>query len=145
MSGLLSNSLGVPLFLTRVFHLKELHMLNRGHRNGLSSCGFGGRLGCHLGSTFGCTLGRFGTRFGSFGGRSGRGHQPLWQAICLRTIAGEIQFSVGKNICQTICTRSTLCPHNRTVRRLVFTVFCNTTVLRDHYQQMSTMAHQTLP
>ena len=41
MSGLLSNRLGVPLFLTQVFHLKELHMLNRGHRNGLSSLNVG--------------------------------------------------------------------------------------------------------
>ena len=31
MSGLLSNRLGVPLCLTRAFHLKELHALNRGH------------------------------------------------------------------------------------------------------------------
>ena len=37
MSGLLSNRLGVPLFLMRIFHLQKLHMLTRGHRNGLSS------------------------------------------------------------------------------------------------------------
>ena len=36
---------------------EELHMLNRGHRNGLSSCRPGCRLGCHLGSKFGCTVG----------------------------------------------------------------------------------------
>ena len=41
MSGLLSNRLGVLLFLTREFHLKELDMLNRGHRNGLSSLNVG--------------------------------------------------------------------------------------------------------
>ena len=41
MSGLLSNRLGVPLFLTQVFHLTELHMLNRGHKNGLSSLTIG--------------------------------------------------------------------------------------------------------
>ena len=116
MSGLLSNRLIVPPFLMRVFHLKELHMLNRGHRNGLSSCWFGCRLGCHLGSRFDCTLGGFGTKLGSFGGRLGsrfgRGLQPLWQAVCLRNIMGEIQFPVGKNICQTPYTTSTLCPHN---------------------------------
>ena len=130
MSGLLSNRLGVPFFLTRVFHLKELHMLTRGHRNGLSSCRFGCRLRCHLGSRFGCTLGGFGTKFGSFGGRLGsmfdRGLQPLRHAVCLRKIVDEIQFSVGKNICQTPCTTSTLCPHNLSVGRTV-TVFFNTT------------------
>ena len=52
-SALLRNRLCAPLFLAGVFDSEELHMLNRGHRNGLSSC----RLGCHLGSRFGCTLG----------------------------------------------------------------------------------------
>ena len=33
-------------------------MLNKGHRNGLSSC----RVGCRLGCGLGC---RFGTRFGA--------------------------------------------------------------------------------
>ena len=79
----------------RVFDLGELHMLNRGHRNGLSSCRFGCRLGCHLGSRFICALGGFGTRFDSFGrrlgNRFGRGLQPLWQVVCLRNIAGEMQ------------------------------------------------------
>ena len=51
-SALLGNRLG-PLFLAGVFDSEEVHMLNRGHRNGLSSC----RLGCHLGNRFGCTLG----------------------------------------------------------------------------------------
>ena len=104
MSGLLSNRLGVPLFLTRIFHLKELHMLNRGHRNGLSSC----RLGCHLGSRFGCTLGGFGTRFGS---RFGRGLQPLWHAVCLRNIAGENTIFRRQKHLPTPYTTSTLCPH----------------------------------
>ena len=54
------SGLNVPLFLMRLFHLKELHMLNKGHRNGLSSCRFSCRLGCHPGSRFGCTLGGFG-------------------------------------------------------------------------------------
>ena len=53
MPSLLSNRLGVPLFLTRVLHLKKLHMLNRGQGNGLSSCRFGCRLGCHLGTQLG--------------------------------------------------------------------------------------------
>ena len=44
-------------FLAGVSDSEELHMLNRGHRNGLSSCMLGCRLGCHLGSRFGCTLG----------------------------------------------------------------------------------------
>jgi hypothetical protein len=52
-SALLRNRLCVPLFLAGVFDSEELHMLNRGLRNGLSRC----RLGCHLGSRFGCTLG----------------------------------------------------------------------------------------
>jgi hypothetical protein len=94
MSGLLSNRLGVPLLVTQVFQLKELHMLNRGHRNGLSSCRFGCRSSCHLESRFGCTLGGFGTRLGSFGGRLGsrlgRGRRPLWHAVCLRNIRVEI-------------------------------------------------------
>ena len=30
--------LHVPLFLAGVFDFEELHMLNRGHRDGLSSC-----------------------------------------------------------------------------------------------------------
>ena len=108
MSGLLSNRLGVPLFLMRVCHRKELHMLNKDHRNGLSSCRFGCRLGCHMGSRFGMGL------------------QPLWHAVCLRNIAGEIQFSGGKNISQTPYTTSTLRQHNLSVRRTV-TVFFNTT------------------
>ena len=33
----------------REYDFEELHMLNKGHWNGLSSC----RLGCHLGSRFG--------------------------------------------------------------------------------------------
>ena len=37
MPGLLSNRLSVPLSVRQVFHLKELHMLDRGHRNGVSS------------------------------------------------------------------------------------------------------------
>ena len=52
VQGLLRNRLCVPLFLAGVFDSEELHVLNRGHKNGLSSC----RLGCHLGSRFGCTL-----------------------------------------------------------------------------------------
>ena len=64
-SALLRNRLCVPLFPAGVFDSEELHMLHRGHRNGLSSCRLGCRLGCslgcrpgcHLGSTFGCTLG----------------------------------------------------------------------------------------
>ena len=51
-SAFLGEGLCLPLFLAGVFDSDELHMLNRGHRNGLSSC----RLGCHLGSRFGCTL-----------------------------------------------------------------------------------------
>ena len=39
----------VPLFLGGVFDFEELHTLNRGPKDGLSSC----RLGCHLGSRFG--------------------------------------------------------------------------------------------
>ena len=42
----------MPLFRAGVFDSEGLHMLNRGHRNGLSNC----RLGCQLGSRFGCTL-----------------------------------------------------------------------------------------
>ena len=52
-SALLINRLCEPLFLAGVFDSEELHMLNRGHRYGLSSC----RLGYHPGSRFGCTLG----------------------------------------------------------------------------------------
>ena len=56
-------------------------------------------------SRFGCTLGGFGPSFGSFGGwvgsRFGRGLQPLWHAVCLWYIMGEIQFPLGKIICQT--------------------------------------------
>ena len=52
-SALLRNRLCVPLFLVGVFDSEELCMLNRGQKNGLSSC----RRGCHLGSRFGCTLG----------------------------------------------------------------------------------------
>ena len=43
----------MPLFLAGVFDFEELHVLSRGHRNGLSSCRLGCRLGCHLGSRFG--------------------------------------------------------------------------------------------
>ena len=49
-SALLRNTLCVPLFLAGVFDSEELHLLHRGHRNGLSSCMLGCRLGCHLGS-----------------------------------------------------------------------------------------------
>ena len=66
-SALLRDRPCVPLFLAGVFD-----MLNRGHRNRLSSC----RLGCHLGSRFGMRFGSFGGRLGS---RLGRGLQPLWQ------------------------------------------------------------------
>ena len=40
-----------PLFLARVLDFEELHVLNKGHWNGLSSR----RLGCQLGS-LGCLL-----------------------------------------------------------------------------------------
>ena len=63
--------------------------------------------------------------WGRHGSRFGRGLQPLWHAVCLRNIAGNIQFSVGKNICQTPYTTSTLCPYNLSVGRTV-TVFLNT-------------------
>ena len=126
MSGLMSNKLGVPPFLTRVLDLRKVHMPSRGHRNGRYSCSFG----CHLGSRFGCTLGGFGTRFGSCGGRLGsrfgRGLQPLWQAVCLRNITAEIIFPVGNNICQNPYTTSSLCPHILSVGRTV-TVFFTTT------------------
>ena len=56
-SALLRDRICVPLFLAGVFDSEELHMLNTGHRNGLSSCRLGCRLDCHLGSRFGCTLG----------------------------------------------------------------------------------------
>ena len=52
-SALLRDRLCVPLLLAGVVDSEEMHMLNRGHRNGVSSC----RLGCHLGSRFACTLG----------------------------------------------------------------------------------------
>ena len=89
-------------------------MLNRGHRDGLSSC----RLGCRLGSRFGCSFGcrPFWTRFCSvgsrLGSRLGRGFQPLWQVFWLRNVTREIQFPIGKNICQSPYSTRTLCPHN---------------------------------
>ena len=49
-SALLSDALCVPLFLVRVFDSEELHMLNRGHWNGVSSCRLGCPLGCRLGA-----------------------------------------------------------------------------------------------
>ena len=57
-----------------------------------------------------------------------RGVAPpaLWKAICLRNILGLIQFPVGKNICPTPYTTSTLCPHNLSVGCTV-TVLFNTT------------------
>ena len=73
MSGLLSNRLGVPLFQTRVFQLKELHMGNEGHRNGLSSC----RLGCKLGWAAG-----LGARLEGLAGGSAalrQAWQQVWQ------------------------------------------------------------------
>ena len=54
VQGLLRNRLCVPLFLVGAFDSEELHMLNRGHKNGLTSC-------------------RLGTRFGSFGIRLDKG------------------------------------------------------------------------
>ena len=54
------------------------------------------------------------------------GLQPQWQAVCLENIAREIQFSVGKSICQSPYTTPTLCLHNLSVRCTV-TVFFNTT------------------
>ena len=90
MASLLSNRLGLPLFLTQVFHLKELHMLNRGHRNGLSSC------------RFGCTLGGFGTRFGSFGGRFGSGlaagSSPCGEQFASRTWRVKYNFPLAKTL-----------------------------------------------
>ena len=50
-SALLRDRLCVLLFLARVFHFEELHMINRGHWNGLS------RLGCYLDRRLCCTLG----------------------------------------------------------------------------------------
>ena len=102
-SAFLRDRFCVPLSLAGVFDSEELHMLNRGHRNGFSSCRLGCRLSCHLGSRFGCTLDSgFGTRFGSFGSRLGRGlgrgHQPLLQGVGLGNIAREVQFSIGKKI-----------------------------------------------
>ena len=56
-SALRRDRLCMSFSLARVFDFEELHMLNKGHWNGLSTCRLGCRLGCHLGSRFGCTLG----------------------------------------------------------------------------------------
>ena len=64
-SALLTNMLCVQFFLVGVFDFEELLMLHRGHRNGLSSCRLGCRLGCHLGCRLGCHIGsRFGCTLG---------------------------------------------------------------------------------
>ena len=47
--ALLSGGLCVPLFLARPFDVEELHMLHRGHWNGLPSRMRGCRLGCDVG------------------------------------------------------------------------------------------------
>ena len=150
MLGLLSNRLGVPLFLMRVFRLKELHMLTRGHGNGLSSCRSGSRLGCHLGSRFGCMLGGFGTRFGSFGGRLGSSfrfcpfntqsrHGSHW--VFIHTIVGV----------QGPCFHCHLPNPIRHEQPLPTQSQCRTHChcllqhhLGDYYQQMLAMTHQNL-
>ena len=63
---------------------------------------------------------------GWLGSRFDMGLQPLWHAVCLTSIAGEIQFSIGKNICQTPYTTSTLCPHNISVGHTI-AIFINST------------------
>ena len=47
-SGLLRDKHCVPLFEAQAFHFEQLHMLNKGPWNGISSC----RFGCHLGGRF---------------------------------------------------------------------------------------------
>ena len=40
-----------------------------------------------------------------------QGYKPLWQAVCLRNVAREVQFSVGKNIHGTYHTPRALFAH----------------------------------
>ena len=57
------------------FDFEELHMLNMGHKNGLSGCRLGCRPSRDLCSRFGCTPSLvFCTTFGSYGSTLGMGH-----------------------------------------------------------------------
>ena len=47
--GLMERQAPCATFLARALKFEELHILNRGHWNGLSNC----RLDCHFGSTVG--------------------------------------------------------------------------------------------
>ena len=55
-SGLQRGRHCVPPFLVLELNFEELHMLNGGLQNGLSSHRLGCRLACDPGGRFGCTL-----------------------------------------------------------------------------------------
>ena len=155
MSGLLSNRLCVPLFLTRVFHLKELHMLNRGQRNGLSSCRFGCRLGCHLAAGLAARLEGLAQGVAALeaGLAAALGFVPsthkagtaLIGCSFIQSSGFRVHASVGKNICQT--PYSTVHHEHPLPTQSQCRTHCHCLLqhhLGDHYQQMSAMTHQNL-
>ena len=83
-----------PPFLAGVLDSEALHMLDRGHRNGL-------RLQAGL----------------------GRGLQPTRQAVCLRNIAREVQLSTGEIFSLSPYPTHTRCPHNLSVSCTVTVLF----------------------